>query len=160
MVFNFNSKQYYQNFVKYLASNETEKVNFPEKHIKILNTNRKIYFLTAKQTKEIAKKIAKTDPEGYFKYVQNASLEEVLIWGLVITHLDSIERQIAELDKWKDIIDCWVLVDSLEMKKLKSSKLKSRAYLIIFIILIFLIILKSCATAKGNLWQDLVLLCS
>lgn len=128
MEFVFKSETDYKKFVDFLASDEVERVSFPEKHKKVLNTNRKIYYLTNASIKQIAKKIAKTDPEGFLEYVKNESFEEVLIWGLVITSLDSLGEQIERLDKWKEVVDCWALVDCLDTKKLKGSLDKDKYF--------------------------------
>lgn len=124
----FKSEADYREFTKYLASGKPQKVNFPEKHKRVLNTDRKLYFLTSGAIKKLAKEIFTDDAEGFLRYVKNDSFEEVMIWGLVITEFDDPKRQIRELDKWKDVVDCWALVDGLDMRKLKKSKEKDRFF--------------------------------
>ncbi len=129
--FKFNSKSDYAEFLKYLETvSKTESVEQKERHKSILNTTREIYCVSMAELRKIAKQISKTDPHGYLKYVQNNSYEEVLIWGLVAVSLPTLDDQIIELEKYKEVADSWALIDSVtsSMKLLKKSNEKDKYF--------------------------------
>lgn len=129
--FKFESERDYEKFIQFLKqSGKEESIEDKERHKRIINTKREIYCIQMSNIRKIAKQIAKTDPYGFLKYVKNNTYEEAVIWGLVIVSLKSLDEQIKYLDKWKDIIDCWAVCDTVcsSMKILKNSKDKNKYF--------------------------------
>lgn len=130
MEFCFKTRADYNKFLNFLEFGTLERVSCREKHLKVLSTTRKTYFLSMNSVKTLAKNIANTDAAGFLKFVKNDSYEEVLIWGIVIVLSGEPAEQIQKLDVWKEVADSWSLIDCVcsQMTKLKKSKDKAKYF--------------------------------
>ena len=105
------NEEEYKKFVEYLIS--LQDVKYKEFHSSlVLNSKYEIIGIRVPIMREIAKEIAKSDIEGFLKYVQNKYYEEVMIQGLVISHIKDEKIFYKYFKKYIKQIDNWGLCDS------------------------------------------------
>lgn len=105
------NKETYKEFVKYLMS--LQDVKYKEFHSSlVLNSKYEIIGIRLPVMRDIAKTIAKGDIEEFFKYAQDKYYEEVMIQGLVISHIKDEEAFYKYFKKHITKIDNWALCDS------------------------------------------------
>jgi len=101
------SKKNYKEFIKYLKS--LSDLKYKDFNKKIVNTKLEIIGIRMNILKDIAKKINKTNVEDYFKLVNNDYYEEVMIYGLVLSNSDFLDKYFID---FIDRIDNWAICDS------------------------------------------------
>ena len=102
---NWNEENY-KEFVEYLKSLSDEK--YKEFHSSlVLNSKYEMIGIRVPIMRNIAKQIAKTNIEEFLKVAQNKYYEEVMIQGLVISHIkdeakfyEYFKCQIKKIDNW------------------------------------------------------------
>ena len=111
MIPNTWNKETYKDFVEYLISIQDKQ--YKEFHSKIVNNSKyEIIGIRAPISKNIAKKISKTNIEDYLNIDKDNYYEEVLIEGLVISKIKDEEVFYKYFMKYIDKIDNWALCDS------------------------------------------------
>ena len=106
------NKQSYKAFVEYLISIKDSK--YKEFHSSIvLNSKYEMIGIRVPIMKDIAKKIAKTSNiEDFLEYAQDRFYEEVMIQGLVISHIKDEKLFYKYFKKHINKIDNWALCDT------------------------------------------------
>lgn len=100
------NKKTYKEFVEYLISIKDEK--YKEFHSSIvLDSKYEMIGIRLPKMREIAKEISKTDIEDFFNVAQEKYYEEVMIQGLVISHIKDenvfnkyFKSHIKKIDNW------------------------------------------------------------
>lgn len=111
MIPNKWNKTTYKEFVKYLKSLKDEK--YKEFHQRIVsNTKYEIIGIRSPISKDIAKKISKTNIEDYLNIEKGNYYEEILIEGLVISKLKDEELFYKYIKNYIDKIDNWAICDT------------------------------------------------
>ena len=107
----WNEKNY-QDFVEYLKSLKDEK--YKEFHSSlVLNSKYEMIGIRVPIMKNIAKEIAKTsNMEDFLKFAQDQYYEEIMIQGLVISHIKYEELFHTYFQKHIPKIDNWALCDT------------------------------------------------
>ena len=101
----------YKKFVKYLIS--LQDVKYKEFHSSlVLNSRYEMIGIRVPIMRDIAKKIAKSNIEEFLEYAQNKYYEEVMIQGLVISHIKEEKQFYKYFKKYINKIDNWALCDS------------------------------------------------
>ncbi len=101
----------YKEFVNYLISLQDKK--YKEFHSSlVLNSKYEMIGIRAPIMRDISKKIAKSNIEQFLKYAQDKYYEEVMIQGLVISHIKDEELFNKYFKKHINKIDNWALCDS------------------------------------------------
>lgn len=113
--FQFNNDKDYEQYISLLKSfSKVESIEDKARHKNIVCTNYEIYSLPMSKIRDIAKSIYK-----YGNYVNFLSLcrrnsyEEVMIEGLVISHIKDENEAFKYFDQWLKYADCWAHVDSV-----------------------------------------------
>ena len=106
------NKESYKAFVEYLISIKDSK--YKEFHSSIvLNSKYEMIGIRVPTMKDIAKKIAKTSNiEEFLEYAQDKFYEEVMIQGLVISHIKDEKVFYKYFKKHINKIDNWALCDT------------------------------------------------
>ena len=106
------NKQSYKAFVEYLISIKDSK--YKEFHSSIvLNSKYEMIGIRVPIMKDIAKKIAKTSNiEDFLEYAQDKFYEEIMIQGLVISHIKDEKVFYKYFKKHINKIDNWALCDN------------------------------------------------
>lgn len=108
---NIWNKKKYKEFIKYLISLQDKQ--YKEFHSSlVLNSKYKMIGIRVPIMRDIAKKIAKGNLEEFLKYAQNNYYEEVMIQGLVISHIKDEEIFYKYFLEYINKIDNWALCDS------------------------------------------------
>ncbi len=100
------NEESYKTFVQYLKNQKDEK--YKEFHSSlVLNSKYEMIGIRVPIMKNIAKEVAKTDIEEFLKYAQDKYYEEVMIQGLVISHIKDestfnkyFKRHVKKIDNW------------------------------------------------------------
>lgn len=96
------NKESYQEFIKYLKSLSDFK--YKEFQISITNTNLSIIGIRMSILRSISKKISNSNIEDYFKLVGNIYYEEVMLYGLVLSNSNCVDKYlidfISRIDNW------------------------------------------------------------
>ena len=101
----------YKEFMNYLISLQDKK--YKEFHSSlVLNSKYEMIGIRVPIMRDIAKKIAKSNIEEFLKYVQNKYYEEVMIQGLVISHIKDEKIFYKYFKKFINKIDNWAICDS------------------------------------------------
>lgn len=101
----------YNEFVKYLISIQDKE--YKEFHSStILNSKYQMIGIRVPIMRNIAKKIAKGDIEAFLECVQDKYYEEVMIQGLVISHIKDEKIFCKYFKEYIKKIDNWALCDS------------------------------------------------
>jgi len=101
------NKKTYKEFIDYLKS--LSDLKYKDFHSKIANTKLEIIGIRSPILKDIAKKIRKSNVEEYFKLVENNYYEEVMIYGLVLSNTEYLDKYFID---FIDRIDNWAICDS------------------------------------------------
>ena len=105
------NKENYKDFIKHLQSLQDKK--YKEFHSSlVLNSKYEMIGIRVPIMREIAKNIAKSNIEEFLKYSQDKYYEEVMIQGLVISHIKDEQLFYKYLKKYISKIDNWALCDS------------------------------------------------
>ena len=99
-------KENYKKFIEYLK--DLQDLKYKEFHSSlVLNSKYEMIGIRVPIMRSIAKKIAKGDIIGFLKYAQGKYYEEVMIQGLVISHIkdektfnDYFKNYIIKIDNW------------------------------------------------------------
>ena len=108
---NFDYKNNYNDFIKYLYSNQDLK--YLEFHSKLVK-DKKIIGIRMPIIKQIAKEIAKSNYEDFIKYNKHELYEEDMIYGLVLGYIKEPFKDI--LNRLKAFIpynDNWAINDTV-----------------------------------------------
>lgn len=105
------NNQTYQSFLQYLITQKDEK--YKEFHSSlVLNSKYEMIGIRVPIMRKIAKDIAKTNIEEFLKYTQDNYYEEVMIQGLVISHLKDENLFNKYFKEYISKIDNWALCDT------------------------------------------------
>ena len=105
------NEENYNEFVNYLKS--LQDVKYKEFHSSlVLNSKYEMIGIRVPIMRDVAKKIAKTNIEEFLKYAQNKYYEEVMIQGLVISHIKDENAFYNYFKKYIKKIDNWAVCDS------------------------------------------------
>lgn len=105
------NRETYESFVGYLIS--IQDVKYKEFHSSlVLNSQYEIIGIRLPIMRDIAKKITKGNIEEFLTYAQDRYYEEVMIQGLVISHIKDEEVFYKYFKKHVNKIDNWALCDS------------------------------------------------
>ena len=128
--YTWNEKTY-NDFIKYLKSISDSKTRDFNK--KIIDTKYEILGISMTVLGTIAKDISKTNYKEFFKYVTNTYYEEVMIEGLILSHIKDENEFIGLFQKYIYKIDNWALCDSCinSYKIMKKGDFSDLAYSLI-----------------------------
>ena len=105
------TEETYKEFVKYLISIQDKK--YKEFHSSlVLNSKYEMIGIRVPIMRDIAKEIAKGDIGSFLEYAQNRYYEEVMIQGLVISHIKDEKLFYKYFNEYINKIDNWALCDS------------------------------------------------
>lgn len=105
------NKQSYNEFVKYLISKQDLK--YKEFHSSlVLNSKYEMIGIRVPIMRSIAKEIAKGNIEEFLKNAKDKYYEEVMIQGLIISHIKNEEIFYKYFKEYIKKIDNWALCDS------------------------------------------------
>ena len=105
------NKENYTKFIEYLKSLQDKK--YKEFHSSlVLNSKYEMIGIRLPIMRDIAKKIAKSNIEEFLMYAQNKYYEEVMIQGLVISHIKEETQFYNFFKKYIKQIDNWAICDS------------------------------------------------
>ena len=105
------NKNEYKQFIKYLKS--IQDIKYKEFHSSlVLNSKYEMIGIRVPIMRDIAKKIAKSNIEDFLEYAQNKYYEEVMIQGLVISHIKDEKQFYKYFREYINKIDNWALCDS------------------------------------------------
>ncbi|MBR1654391.1 MAG: DNA alkylation repair protein [Clostridia bacterium] len=106
----WNAKTY-QSFIQYLITQKDEK--YKEFHSSlVLNSKYEMIGIRVPTMRKIAKKISKTNIEEFLKYAQNKYYEEIMIQGLLISHIKDEALFYKHFKDYISKIDNWALCDT------------------------------------------------
>ena len=105
------NEQMSKEFVEYLISLQDLKYKEFNSSI-VLNSKYEMIGIRLPIMRDIAKKISKGNIENFLEYVQNKYYEEVMIQGLVISHIKDEKLFNKYFKKYINKIDNWALCDS------------------------------------------------
>ena len=101
----------YKEFVKYLIS--LQDIKYREFHSSlVLNSKYEMIGIRVPIMRDIAKKIAQGNIEEFLNYANDTYYEEVMIQGLVISHIKDEKQFYKYFKKYINKIDNWALCDS------------------------------------------------
>lgn len=101
----------YKSFIKFLLEQKDEK--YKEFHSSlVLNSKYEMIGIRVPIMRKIAKDIAKTNIEEFLKYAQDNYYEEIMIQGLVISHIKDEKVFNKYFKEYISKIDNWALCDS------------------------------------------------
>ena len=101
----------YRQFVEYLIS--IQDLKYKEFHSSlVLNSKYEMIGIRVPIMRDIAKKIAKGNIEEFLEYAQDRYYEEVMIQGLVISHIKDEKEFHKYFREYINKIDNWALCDS------------------------------------------------
>ena len=101
------NKKTYKEFINYLKS--LSDIKYKEFHSSIANTKLEVIGIRMPIIKSISKHISKTNVEEFFKYVNNNYYEEIMIYGLVLSNSNYLDKYFID---FIDRIDNWAICDS------------------------------------------------
>ena len=105
------NEENYKKFIKYLIS--IQDLKYKEFHSSlVVNSRYEIIGIRLPVMRNIAKEIAKSNIEEFLKLAQNKYYEEVMIQGLVISHIKEESIFYKYFKKYIKKIDNWALCDS------------------------------------------------
>ena len=105
------NKENYKEFLKYLLS--LQDIEYKEFHSSLVsNSKYEMIGIRVPIMRNVAKKIAKSNIEDFLEYAQNKYYEEVMIQGLVISHIKDEELFYKYFIKYINKIDNWAICDS------------------------------------------------
>jgi len=126
----WNEKKYNE-FIKYLKGISDPKIR--EFNKKIIDTKYEILGISMPVLRTIAKDISKTNYNEFFKYISNTYYEEIMIEGLILSHIKDENEFIRLFQKFIYKIDNWALCDSCinSYKIMKKGDYSDLAYSLI-----------------------------
>ena len=101
----------YQLFVQYLITQKDEKYKKFHSSL-VLNSKYEMIGIRVPIMRKIAKEIAKTNIEEFLKYAQNNYYEEIMIQGLLISHIKDEALFYKHFKDYISKIDNWALCDT------------------------------------------------
>ena len=105
------NKENYEKYKKYLIS--LQDIKYKEFHSSlVLNSKYEMIGIRVPIMRNIAKEIAKSNIEGFLEYAQDKYYEEVMIQGLVISHIKDEKQFYKYFQHYINKIDNWALCDS------------------------------------------------
>ena len=105
------SEKTYKSYVTYLKS--LQDLKYRDFHTSlVLNSKYEFIGIRVPQMRDIAKQIAKGDIEEFLKFAQDKYYEEVMIQGLVISHIKDENIFDKYFKKFIKKIDNWAICDS------------------------------------------------
>lgn len=105
------NKDVYKEFIKYILS--LQDIKYKKFHNSlVLNSKYEMIGIRVPIMRDVAKKIAKSNIEEFLKYAQNKYYEEVMIQGLVISHIKDEKLFYKYFIKFINKIDNWAICDS------------------------------------------------
>lgn len=105
------NKDKYKKFMKYLKS--LQDLKYKEFHSSlVLNSKYKMIGIRVPIMRDIAKKIAKGNIEEFLECAQDIYYEEVMIQGLVISHIKDEKLFYINFKEYINKIDNWAICDS------------------------------------------------
>ena len=105
------SEKTYKSFVQYLIS--LQDLKYRDFHTSlVLNSKYEFIGIRVPQMRDIAKQIAKGDIEEFLKFAQDKYYEEVMVQGLVISHIKDEKIFDKYFKKFIKKIDNWAICDS------------------------------------------------
>ena len=105
------TEETYKEFVKYLTSIQDKK--YREFHSSlVLNSKYEMIGIRVPIMRDIAKKITKGDIESFLEHAQDKYYEEVMMQGLVISHIKDEKLFYKYFNEYINKIDNWALCDS------------------------------------------------
>ena len=105
------NKEYYEKYIKYLIS--IQDTNYKEFHSSlVLNSKYEMIGIRVPIMRDVAKKISKGNIEEFLQCTQDRYYEEVLIQGLVISHIKEESQFYKHFKKYIYKIDNWAICDS------------------------------------------------
>ena len=105
------NKTEYKQFVKYLKS--IQDIKYKEFHSSlVLNSKYEMIGIRVPIMRDIAKKIAKGNIEAFLQCAQDRYYEEVMIQGIVISHIKDEKQFYNYFKEYINKIDNWALCDS------------------------------------------------
>ena len=128
--YTWNEKSY-NDFIKYLKSISDPKTRDFNK--KIIDTKYEILGISMTVLRTIAKDISKTNYNEFFKYITNTYYEEVMIEGLILSHIKDENEFIELFKEYIYKIDNWAICDSCinSYKIMKKGDFSDLAYSLI-----------------------------
>lgn len=97
----------YKEFIEYLKT--LSDLKYKDFNKKIINTKLEIIGIRLPIIKKIVKEISKTNIEEYFKLVENNYYEEIMMYGLMLSKSDLLDKYFID---FIDRIDNWAICDS------------------------------------------------
>ena len=105
------SEEDYKEYVRYLLSLQDSK--YKEFHSSlVLNSKYEMIGIRVPIMRDLAKKIVKSNIGDFLEYVQDKYYEEVMIQGLVISHIKDEKLFYKNFIKFINKIDNWAICDS------------------------------------------------
>ena len=120
------NKETYSEFINYLKSLSDNK--YKEFHSSITSTKLNIIGIRMPILRTIAKKISKTGVEDYFKMVGNTYYEEVMLYGLVLSNSNCVDKYLIDFIKR---IDNWAICDTFSSNLKVVNKFKGKYWIYI-----------------------------
>ena len=103
--------QTYQSLIQYLITQKD--IKYKEFHSSlVLNSKYEMIGVRVPNMRKIAKEIAKSNIEEFLKYAQNNYYEEIMIQGLVISHIKNENQFNKDFKEYIKKIDNWALCDT------------------------------------------------
>ena len=103
--------QTYQSLIQYLITQKD--IKYKEFHSSlVLNSKYEMIGIRVPKMRKIAKEIAKSNIEEFLKYAQNNYYEEIMIQGLVISHIKNENQFNKDFKEYIKKIDNWALCDT------------------------------------------------
>ncbi len=105
------NEENYGKFIKYLIS--LQDINYKKFHSSlVLNSKYEMIGIRMTVMREIAKNISKSNIEEFLRYVQDKYYEEVMIQGLIISHIKEESKFYKYFKIYINKIDNWAICDS------------------------------------------------
>lgn len=105
------NEEYYEEFIKYLIS--LQDINYKKFHSSlVLNSKYEMIGIRMPIMREIAKNISKGNIEEFLQYAQDKYYEEVMIQGLIISHIKEENQFYEHFKNYINKIDNWAICDS------------------------------------------------
>ena len=105
------NKENYNKFVKYLLN--LQDVKYKDFHSSlVLNSKYEMIGIRVPIMRDVAKKISKSNIEEFLEYAKNKYYEEVMIQGLIISHIKDEKMFYKHFIEFIKKIDNWAICDS------------------------------------------------
>lgn len=105
------NEENYEKFIEYLIS--LQDINYKKFHSSlVLNSKYEIIGIRMPIMRKIAKNISKSNIKDFFQYAQDKYYEEVMIQGLIISHIKEEKEFYEHFKTYINKIDNWAICDS------------------------------------------------